>query len=368
MRRFSIISALRNRRTRKRYTKHIYNSFARRFTQLLGMMLLLVFVHTFAMMYFENMSFSDGLWLSVTTLNTVGYGDYSSSTLGGRLSTIIFLYIFGISLLSMLIAEYLEYRINRRDLKLRGHWRWNMNNHILIINTPDSDSDGYLTKLIGEIRRTPDLKDLPIQIITRKYNNGLPSRITAQNVVHCNGESEDTDVLIRANVDTAKYIFLLARSSGDTISDSLTFDVLSRIQEIGTNATIAAEVVMEKNRERCKRVGADIVVRPVRAYPELIVRGITSPGTESVLENLFSFDGVHMERINCTFEKFQWKKMVTSLMETNAGLAVAYISNGKINVNPHPETLCSGDGVITMVYEAQEKIEIERKVQACLSA
>ena len=160
---------------------------------------------------------------------------------------------------------------------------------------------------------------------------------------------------------------MLARSATDTISDSLTFDVLSRIREIGTDAVVAAEVVVEKNRHRCKSAGANIVVRPVRAYPELLIRGITSPGTEAVLENLFSFDGTHMERINCHFENYQWKRLVSTLMDNNAGLLVAYIVNDKIEVNPHPETICSGDGLITMVYEAQEKQQIQKKVQACLS-
>ncbi len=367
MRRIDLIALIKKRRNKKHYTKHIYHSFSRRFIQLMSVMLVLIMIHTSAMMYFENMAFSDGLWLSVTTLNTVGYGDYSSSTFGGRLSTIIFLYVFGISLLSVLIGEYMEFRINKRDLKLKGHWIWKMNDHILIINTPNTDPDGYLTKLVQEIRRTPDLKELPIQIVTRKYHDGLPQRIASENVVHCDGESEDSDVLRRANVSQAKYIFLLARSATDTISDSLTFDVLNRIQEIGTDAVVAAEVVVEKNRQRCRTAGANVAVRPVRAYPELLIRGITSPGTEVVLENLFSFDGTHMERIDCHFENYQWKQLVSLLMENNAGLPVAYIVDGKIEINPHPETMCSGDGLITMVYEAQEKLQIQKKVQACLS-
>ena len=367
MLRFGFLKALANRRKNKRYIKHIHGNFSRRFAQLMVAMFVLVLLHTLAMMYFEEMAFSDGLWLSVTTLNTVGYGDFSSSTLGGRLSTTIFLYIFGISLLSMIIAEYMEYRINKRDLKLKGLWRWNMNDHILIINTPDIDSDEYLLKLIGEMRRTPDLKELPIQIITRKYDNGLPSQIASLNVVHCSGKSEDPDTLRKAEVSSAKYIFLLARSSADSISDSLTYDVLSRIEEIGTDAVIAAEVVIEGNRDRCRKVGANIVVRPVRAYPELLIRGVTSPGAEVVLEDLFSHSGVHMERIDCVIEGLPWKKLVTSLMEIKAGLPMAYIQDGKININPHPETLCVGDGLITMVYENQEKNLIEQKVKDCLA-
>lgn len=366
---FGLFRKLYTRRKNKKYTKHLQSNFRFRFFKLFGVMCGLILIHTLAMMYFEGMGFGDGLWLSVTTLNTVGYGDFSSSSLGGRISTTIFLYIIGISLLSMLIAEYMEYRMTKRELKNKGQWSWNMNEHILIINTPNSDSNEYLTKLVAEIRRTPELSELPIQIVTRKYPNGLPDEIVAQNVVHCHGKSEDTEVLLKAGVESAKYIFVLARSSSDSISDSLTFDVLNRIYEIGSNATIAVEVVIEDNRERCKKIGATVTVRPIRAYPELLIRGITSPGTEEVLENLFSHQGSHMERIDCVFNERLWKSIVIDFLETKAGLPIAYIDqNGNIVINPHPTEPCKGKGIITMVYEKQSKVDIEIKVKKLLTA
>jgi len=60
MRRIAFLEVLRHRRNRKRYTKHIYSSFAHRAGQLLSAMVGLVVIHTAAMMYFENMTFSDG--------------------------------------------------------------------------------------------------------------------------------------------------------------------------------------------------------------------------------------------------------------------------------------------------------------------
>lgn len=355
-------------RRKKKYTiKPHYTSFRRRFFRLLLILLALVVSHTFAMMYFEGMDFGDGLWLTVTTLNTVGYGDLSSSTAAGRVSTVIVLYTFGIALLGVIFAEFMDYKINLRDLKLRGLWSWkHMRNHILIINTPLTNSDDYLAKFIGEMRKTPALSDLPIQIVTRKYDQGLPGEIAALNVVHCHGHSEDSEILKKANVAQAKFIFLLARAFDDSISDSLTFDILSRINEIGSNAAIAAEVVVDKNRQRCKNAGADVVVRPMRAYPELLIRALSSPGTEEVLENLFSHDGTHMERVDCDFAHIPWKDLVIKVMNTKAGMPVAFIDEGKITVNPPPDAICSGQGLITMVYEEQSKQRLKEKVEQCL--
>lgn len=91
---------------------------------------------------------------------------------------------------------------------------------------------------------------MPIQILTRKYKEKLPQSISDLGVVHYSGLSEDSDCLQAINTKTAKYIILLARDANAPISDSHTFDVLSRMKEIGTNALILAEAIADKNRHR----------------------------------------------------------------------------------------------------------------------
>ena len=76
---------------------------------------LLLFVHSIAMVVFEGMSLADALWLSITTITTVGYGDYTATTFLGRASTVVLLYIGGISLLAALASDYVDYRIARRE-------------------------------------------------------------------------------------------------------------------------------------------------------------------------------------------------------------------------------------------------------------
>ncbi len=45
--------------------------------------------HTLAMMAFEELALGDAVWLTATTMTTVGYGDLSASTAAGRWSTVI---------------------------------------------------------------------------------------------------------------------------------------------------------------------------------------------------------------------------------------------------------------------------------------
>jgi len=103
------LSNLARSRRKRVLTKHLSSNIAKRVGFLLGLLLFLVGVNTAAMVWFEKMSLADGLWMSLTTITTVGYGDLSPSTLVGRTVTVVSLYTFAISVLTLLISEIVEW-------------------------------------------------------------------------------------------------------------------------------------------------------------------------------------------------------------------------------------------------------------------
>ena len=112
----------------------------------------LIFTHAGAMVLFEGLSLPDAVWLSVTTITTVGYGDFSASTFMGRVSTVVLLYFGGIFLLAQLASDYVDYRIARRERITEGKWDWNMHNHILILNSPVYNAETYFRRIVSQIR------------------------------------------------------------------------------------------------------------------------------------------------------------------------------------------------------------------------
>jgi voltage-gated potassium channel len=365
-----LLNTFRNTYWRRRrylkFIKHNERHFLIRLGKTTFILLLLIVTHSVAISYIENLPLDDALWLSITTVTTVGYGDYSATTTAGRIVTAIFLYGIAISLLAQLAAEFFDYRSLVKDRKITGHWRWKkMKDHILIINTPNEDTVNYLTRFISQVRISPELQEMPIQILTRKFDNGLPSSLTHQGVVHYSGVAESNENLNAVNVQTSKYIILIARDAIDPMSDSLTFDILSRIKEIGTNAIVIVEATQDINRERMKNAGANIVIRPVRAYPELIVRSMVAPGSEEVLENMFTHDDDRMVRLNLEFSGLTWADIICRFVKGGAGLPMAFISDEGIDVNPLPDKVCAGTGIITLINDTQEVTEA--KAISCLS-
>jgi len=102
-----------------------------------------------------------------------------------------------------------------------------------------------------------------------------------------------------------------------------------------------------------KKLGADVVIRPIRVYPKLLVRSLVASGTEEVLENLFTHEGDHMIRLDFPFKDKIWSDIVSRFVTAGVGIPMAYINESGIQINPLPHTVCSGIGIISLIKSSQ---------------
>ncbi|MFT5210734.1 MAG: voltage-gated potassium channel [Flavobacterium sp.] len=317
---------------------------------LLRLLIILIGLNTIAMMIFEDLSLENAVWLTMTTITTVGYGDLSPSSLEGRAATIVLLYIFGISLLAQLAGEWIDFRMDRRERMRKGLWRWKMKNHIVIINSPDKNGAKYLRTLIEQIRKSTNLADFPIQIFTPNFPDGLPNEISSLGVALRQGQPEGRSDMKEVDVENAAFIVVLAVDSSDYRSDSLTLDILDQLSHFKLDGHIIAECVQDENRIRLRSHGANAVIRPVRAYPELMVRAMDAPGTELILENLFEHEGVHPRRYNVDISKQTWGDVAIKVIGAGLGTPLGFIdTEGELIINPQPDKSVKGTAFFLMV-------------------
>jgi voltage-gated potassium channel len=318
-----------------------------------------------AMMVFEGFALGDSIWLTMTTMTTVGYGDISATTTLGRVSTIVLMYVFGIFLLAQIAGEWFDYRLDRREKMRLGYWRWNMNDHIVIINTPNLNGSRYLRILVEQIRGTPMLEDCPIQVLSPNFPDGLPNDIATHGVVLHSGRPEGRMSLSEVDVERARFIVLMAEDTNDYRSDSLTIDVLDQLGSFHDTGHVIAECVEESNRERLMKHGANAVIRPVRAYPELMVRAMAAPGTEAIMEDLFKYQGSHARRYNVPFKNQAWGELAARLLKNGLGTPLGFLGmDEEVVVNPKPGSVVSGRALFLMVSQDSD-YQVDR-VEDCL--
>lgn len=291
-------------------------------------------LHVLAMMAYEDMPAFDGLWLTLTTLFTVGYGDLSAKSFEGRWATILLLYLGGIYTLANFASQWFEWRADAKDRKWRGLWRWHMKDHLLILNSPSDHPEDYFERLIRQLRQTEHFSDCPVLIITRAFEQGMPQSLAKLGAAHIAAWGLDFSALQDGAPEKARAIAILAKSETDPTSDSVTLDAITRVRSLHATAHVVAECRDDRNRGRMFEAGASAVVRPTRVYPEIMARALAHPGSEKVLEEILDAGGAECTRIDVGWEG-AWRDLVRRFADADVGIALGYeTSEGAVMVNP----------------------------------
>ncbi|WP_245191056.1 ion channel [Jannaschia formosa] len=324
-------------------------------------MLLLAALHIAAMVIFEKLTPFQGLWLTLTTMTTVGYGDYSAESVPGRISTIVLVFLGGIWIAFQSAATFFEHRMERRERMREGRWRWNMDGHILLLNPPSRQAPAYLARLVREFRASHRFRQVPVQIVSSDFPDGLPDELGEMSVIHFSGEAWEDGSLRAANAAEADVIVVLAADDVDPSTDGRTLDIVDRLRTIGAKGRILAECVDDANRPRFKRFGADVIVRPMRGYPEMIVRALAAPGAEAILEDMFTSRGDEVWRYDVAVSGCTWGELASTLISANIGVPIAYRGSGenRMRINPESATVVDADKLFVLVREGNARPDAE---------
>jgi voltage-gated potassium channel len=315
----------RRRRTRRRHRRDLGPrvSILQRSGMAVGYIALIVLGHALAMVQFENMSFGDGIWLTITSLTTVGYGDLSAKSWEGRTATALIIYLGGIFVAGKFAGDFFEYRSARRAAMKLGDWNYsNLMEHIVVLGS-ERDYEFYFKRLVDELQQDTRTEDRNIVLVSRAFPDGLPVSLSNAGAKLVSGNISDPEVLTRAGIGSCHIALVLAWRENDAESDGRTFDVVHRIREENSDCTVVAECVDDENRKRLLRAGASIVIRPMRSYPEMAVAAFLQPGSSEILENLFTGAG---EQIICheNAENDTWEAIVSKYLALGNGIPIAY--------------------------------------------
>ena len=341
-------------RHRKRVRHAVYmtdRAIMRSVRKTLSILLAFVALHMLAMVVFEQMRPWDAVWLTLTTLTTVGYGDFSAQTVAGRLSTIILMFGIGITLMTLLISDYVDFRIARRERIRSGQWDWNMAEHILIINSPKYNREAYFVRMVMQMRECGDFNETPIMLLNEDFIDGLPDSLRTLGVVHVTGLASRPEDLERAGADRARHIVVLARDEYSSDSDSYTFDVCHRLWERHAGPKTIVECVDDFNRSRIMDLDIRAVIRPIRSYPELVVRALVAPGSEVIIEDMFTHANDHTVRYPVWLEGERWADIVNAVVQANIGTPLAYVTkDGDVITHPDGDHHVHAQSLLVLVH------------------
>lgn len=317
---------------------------------LLWLVIGLIVLHTTIIHWVEHIPWFDSLWLTMTTITTVGYGDLSAKTFEGRLATMILMYVGGVFLLAKVASNVFEEFSNRQELKRKGLWSYNMKNHIVIVGHPSEQPLHYLRQLISQIKLDARYSQTPIVIVSNSIQDAFELEELRESCTFVQAPIHSFSRLDAANILDAQAIFFIAPSSADDIFDSQALDIISLLREKGCKAYIISECVKATNHRRLQTFGANAVLHVLHGFPSIIARALTVKESYKILHNVFGEEQEELVRLDLQQPITKtWKEIVIYCMEHNYGTPLAALTaSGEVIVSPSANTSINISAVFTI--------------------
>lgn len=269
-----------------RFLKETLSDPVKRFRLSLALLLLLVAGGTIGFIVIEGMGFVDALYMAVTTVTTVGFGEVQPFSQLGRVFTICYV-ISGVGVAAWAITTGAEIVmgdklwISVQERKLRAK-RMALEGHFIIcgygrLGRPIANELASRRHAFVVIELAPAAEEPLVEA-------GIPFVI---------GDASQEDVLRRAGVERAAGIVVTLDSDAENVLTVLT------ARELNPNILIVARANSASVESKMARAGADHVLSPDAIGGRRLAIALLQPTVHDFLEKLFNIEelDVNVEQV-----------------------------------------------------------------------
>lgn len=314
----------------------------RRFVSDFVKLLLLVVFGTVGFMLVEHWSFLDSLYMTVTTLTTVGYGEVHPLDTSGKIYAVVLiligagvvLYILG-DMVELLIDINLGRRMKYRIIKLRDHQ----------IVCGFGRTGQEVAEHFRENRIPFVVVEQDPQVVREAEDMGM---------LVLEGDASTDEVLLDAQISKARGI--VCALPDDTHN---TFIALTA-KGLNENIDIVSRAANPGSEAKLRRAGARMVISPYVICGQRLAAAVTHPLVTEFLDVVMHTPGkdLRMEQ----FPLHPPSKLVgmtlrsANIKQRSGVMILAVKQNGKLITNPVPD-LVFGAGDELIALGAQQELE-----------
>lgn len=320
------------------------------FSLILG--LLIFIVATTGYMVLESWDLLDAVYMTVTTLSTVGYGEVHEMSPTGRVYT-VFLVLFGTAFFLYVAGSVVQFMVEGRIRTILGRKR--------LDKRIDHLKDHYIVCGYGRIGKVlcKNLKREPIDLVVIDNNQELFSFIEEKDFFYLMGDATDEAMLLKAGIKKAKGLIAVLGTDADNV-----FLVLTA-RQLNPDIFIMARAGQESSKSRLAAAGADKVESPYEVGAISMAQRIIRPTVTSFLDVAFTYKrkDIQMEEIPISFSsKLENVSLKDSGIRQDFNLIIIAIKkpDGNMIFNPSFETVIKGGDTVIAVGEEQNLLKLEK--------
>lgn len=245
--------------------------------------------------------FIDALWWTMTTLVTVGYGDYFPQSDFGRLFTMILLYTVGIGGMGIIIGKVFESFSTYRRMKEEGRLSYSGKDHYILIGS----SKEKLENVVEEIVSGGYKGDVVI------IDHGERCPLEHDKIHFISGNPAEEEVLMKANILEAKSVAIFSDDQQNfaEYADGKTLLTASRVEHISKkydqNIYTIVEIKKDKHIALFEHANVDEFILSNDSVSRLMAQAALHHGSSKLFKQILSnTDGENLYEINA---KPEWK-------------------------------------------------------------
>ncbi|MBW1776573.1 MAG: potassium channel protein [Deltaproteobacteria bacterium] len=305
----------------------------------------LMFMGTWGYMIIEGWNFIDALFMTVTTLSTVGYSEVQKLTDAGRLFSMA-LILVGVGYFFYVAGAVVQFTLEGQIRNILGRRRLEkrierLKKHYIIC--------GY-----GRIGRIlcRNVRQKLMDVVVIEKDKELVPLMEEDAVLYITGDASEEANLLKAGIKTAKGLVAALSSDADNV-----FLVLTA-RQLNPKLFILARATADGSKVKLKAAGADVVESPYDIGAATMAHRIVRPTVSGFLDLALAYKGtdIKMEEIPVSPDS-----ELVNVMLKDSGIRQKYdliiiavkSASGRMLFNPSFETtLGAGDTVIALGKEA----------------
>ena len=298
--------------------------------------------------------FLDALWYSLVTISTVGYGDYTPVTTGGRIIGIVFI-LFAIAALGLIIGEMTNSFQRLSEKRRLGMLGTDFENHTIILGW-DNFSENVVIQLLNADKKVAIMTDV------RDHVDLIYQEFGSKDVFVCFTDLKNYSSMKLVNLDKAKTVFLNNGSDSDKLISILNIKKLC--------PTVGYVVILDdfNLRETFINAGVTYVLSKNEIASRLVASYIFEPAVAEYTKDLITSTNNELE-----YDVQQYKVLKSNpfanreygfafreLRENHGIVPIGLQKNSGertelIKLPPDNETIEEGDYLIVIANGATEK-------------
>ena len=313
--------------------------------RLMGVIVVLVFGGAFGSTYFqEGQSFTDALWWAIVTLTTVGYGDISPTSAGGRLIGVVLMF-FGIGVLGLFTATIAGVFVEKRLRKERGMGSYDLEGHIILCEWNDRTKE-----ILKDLRA--DRRAASAAIVLVAEIDAKP--VVDENLYFVRGDLTEEN-LKRAGIEKAATVLIVGdRSLAAGARDAKAVLSVLTVESLNPDVYSIVELASEDNVRHCERAHADEIIVGAEFSSRVISTATLDHGISTVLRELLSAQVGHdliTVRVPQELAGRSFFDVFCDLKREHGMIALAILrrGGGDVVTNPASDTIVDSEDRLVVV-------------------